>query len=103
MPTYEEVLELIYNCNFKCDTYNGGKGNYVIGPNGNNIFLPLAGYYTDELEGEGYQCAFWSGSYCIENSYTAWCLDCFEGSAEWYNNYRARGRSVRPVKDRPKE
>lgn len=103
MPTYEEVLELIHNCNFKCDTYNGGKGNYVIGPNGNNIFLPLAGYYTDELEGEGYQCAFWSGSYCNEDSYTAWCLDCFEGSAEWYNNYRARGRSVRPVKDRPKE
>lgn len=103
MPTYEEVLELIHNCNFKCDTYNGGKGNYVIGPNGNNIFLPLAGYYTDELEGEGYQCAFWSGSYCIENSYTAWCLDCFEGSAEWYNNYRARGHSVRPVKDKPKE
>lgn len=43
MPTFAEVKELLNNCTFKYGTYNGVKGDYVVGPNGNSIFLPFAG------------------------------------------------------------
>lgn len=42
MPTKEEQVELIIECNWTLDTMNGVDGYTVTGPNGNSIFLPIA-------------------------------------------------------------
>lgn len=47
MPTSSEIKELIEQCTFTCDTYNGVKGIKVVGPNGNSIFLPTGGHMED--------------------------------------------------------
>ena len=44
MPTYDELNELITKCTWEWINENGVKGYSVTGPNGNNIFLPAAGY-----------------------------------------------------------
>lgn len=63
VPTQTEVQELVDNCTFTAGTYNGVKGNYVTGPNGNSIFLPFAGYcYAGKFhEKEGEYGYYWSG------------------------------------------
>ena len=47
MPTRLQLSELIAECSFQWTTLNGVKGYKATGPNGNSIFLPAAGYYTD--------------------------------------------------------
>lgn len=102
MPTLDEVMELINNCTFTSGSYNGVRGNYVTGPNGNSIFLPFAGYRADgDLRDEGSIGYFWSGT-CnedISGSY-AYYLYCFEGDGGWGNDYRSYGQSVRPVTEK---
>ena len=49
MPTHEEQLELINNCTITWTTQNGVKGYKVTGPNGNSIFLPTTGVYSNSL------------------------------------------------------
>ena len=47
MPTKEEFEELHTNCNWTWTTLDGKNGWLGIGPNGNSIFLPAAGYYDE--------------------------------------------------------
>ena len=111
MPTLEEVKELIDNCTFTYGTYNGVKGDYVTGPNGNSIFLPFAGQrYEDLFFGEGTDGYFWSGTYTEDDlgGAYAWCLYCAEnngywdddGYGDWTDFHRYSGNSVRPVKEK---
>ena len=44
LPTYDELKELNTKCTWKWISTNDFKGYSVTGPNGNNIFLPVAGY-----------------------------------------------------------
>src|SRR5574344_1450744 len=44
MPTYAEFQELCNKCTKSWTTYNGVRGTKFVGPNGNSIFLPAAGY-----------------------------------------------------------
>lgn len=44
MPTYDQMYELWYNCSVTWTTINGISGRKFVGPNGNFIFLPAAGY-----------------------------------------------------------
>lgn len=103
MPTHTEVEELINNCTFTSGTYNGVKGDYVTGPNGNSIFLPFAGCrIEDVLEDEGYDGFFWSGTYRdYDLGYLAYGLNCREGygGREAYG-MRDLGFSVRPVTEK---
>ncbi|MBO7202010.1 MAG: hypothetical protein J6V30_00520 [Paludibacteraceae bacterium] len=63
MPTEEEMEELEKKCTWKWITQNGVNGYKVIGPNGNFIFLPAAGYRSrDELSGDGTSGCYWSSS-----------------------------------------
>ena len=102
MPTLAEVQELLDNCTFTGGSYNGVRGSYVTGPNGNSIFLPYAGYRLyDDLYREGSYGFFWSGTY-DDGSYgaSAYDLYCSGDDGYWYYYNRYGGRSVRPVKEK---
>ncbi len=51
-PTKDDFDELIVKCKIIKNTLNGIEGAKVIGPNGNSIFVPGAGYYDSEYENE---------------------------------------------------
>ncbi len=102
MPTLAEVQELVDNCTFTGGSYNGVRGNYVTGPNGNSIFLPFAGVRSyGGLSYEGSDGYFWSGTY--DDGYGGYGADglyCSGDSGYWSSGYRDSGRSVRPVKEK---
>lgn len=101
MPTKEEQDELRTECTWIWTSINWVKGYIVVGPNGNCIFLPAAGYRSancTDVYCQGYNGFYWSSSLNTNNSYQAshWVLsyDCVgwcEGGA------RAVGYSIRPV------
>ena len=99
MPTVEEIKELVYECNWEGDYLNNVAGYFVIGPNGNSIFIPFAGLREHTyLFDEGNNGYYWSGTQ--DYYYGAYFLDC-----SWYYGHgengwhRAAGFSVRPVSD----
>lgn len=55
MPTNDDIEELVENCSTEWTSLNGVKGCKFIGPNGNSIFLPAAGYAwgAEYLMGQG--------------------------------------------------
>jgi hypothetical protein len=55
MPTKDEMQELLKDCTWEEETRNSIKGHKVTGPNGNNIFIPIAGWYNYDLYGETLQ------------------------------------------------
>ena len=63
MPTKDEFVELISTCTFTRSEYNNVSGFHVIGPNGNQIFLPFTGAKGyGEFEGRSTQGYFWSAT-----------------------------------------
>ena len=64
LPTKEQCEELINNCTWK---WRDGKhkGCYVIGKNGNKIFLPAVGelHYKGKMNAEGEGGSYWSSSF----------------------------------------
>lgn len=63
MPTYEEWNELKNNCTWTSVTQNGKKGYTITSTsNGNSIFLPAAGYMTDEDLEHADKGYYWSSS-----------------------------------------
>ncbi len=61
MPTYSEIEELKNKCEWILITQNGVAGYHVLGPNGNSIFLPMAGYMSDgQLGYDGFHGGYWS-------------------------------------------
>ena len=100
MPSIKEIQELIDNCRCEEVTYKGVTGcKFTSKKNGNSIFLPAAGYRYDATgvaySGTGY--FYWSGTLYPYESGCAYDLVC-DGSAYW-DHYRFRGLSVRPVSD----
>lgn len=45
IPTFDEISEIYKKCVFTYCNMKGTKGVRIIGPNGNSIFIPAAGYY----------------------------------------------------------
>lgn len=104
MPTKEETLELANNCKWTISTRNGVKGFYVTGPNGNSIFMPVAGRYIDDDDGTfesgGVNGGIYSSTIHDESVYSAFCLYFWtEGFMVCGDSRgsRASGRSVRAV------
>lgn len=105
LPTKEQIRELIFNCTWSEEVYNGVIGAYVVGPNGNSIFLPYSGCKvggaTQEQSRYGY---YWSKSLdgfatkgTSEN--TAGMLRiCEDGTRNNYNMDRYVGCTVRAVR-----
>ena len=83
--------------------YNGKpqsvKGYEVTGPNGNMIFLPLAGTMQgDVLSSAGFTGYYWSNSLDVANMSTATAIVLSDNhGADLINQLRATGISIRPV------
>ena len=101
----EECKELVEICDWKFNHLNEVAGVYVIGPNGNNIFLPeggeMKGSDLDPTETSGH---LWSGTEYGDWN-TGYGLGFTKGyDVSWTNDwYNWLGVNVRPVKDKPKE
>ena len=99
LPTKAELEELVNRCTWERTTQNGVKGCRVTGPNGNNIFLPAAGFRDgSSLTFDGSLGGYWSSTRYV-NIYngSAYYLS-FHGGGEnvdYYNRYN--GFTVRPI------
>ncbi|MBQ5980603.1 MAG: serpin family protein [Prevotella sp.] len=96
MPTKEEMDELVNNCYMEYMTYNGVNGCLFVGPNGNGIFMPIAGFCSDERHSAQPTTSFyWSGSAYNQNeAYTNVFMHILPTVS---SDYRFYGFSVRPV------
>ena len=101
MPTNEQFMELLDNCDRKWTEFHGVKGLKFIGSNGNSIFLPAGGYRDNsvfELLGD-YGC-YWSGMLSAYKHFNAHNLLFCSSFAFWYGYCnRSLGHSIRPVKN----
>ena len=127
MPTYSEAKELCENCQWKLRTYGEIKRYEVIGPNGNSIIIPLAGFYGDDLSNRFYagpyqtntMAYFWTSTICptpasaeargyaVKSSVqTAWMFFCNSKQGDVTSAYgfidflRAYHMSIRAVHDK---
>ena len=61
MPTIDQANELLKKCTVSLATVNGVAGLRFKGPNGNSIFIPMAGYkYDSNYSAKGTQCYIWT-------------------------------------------
>ncbi|MBR5777591.1 MAG: zinc-ribbon domain-containing protein [Bacteroidales bacterium] len=100
MPTEEEMKELETKCTWVWETKNGINGYKIIGPNGNSIFLPAAGYkLSTECNYAGEYGLYWSSTpYDIFSNYA--CFLCFSNGRYYVDShYRSVGHTIRPVAD----
>lgn len=99
MPTEEEQYELRTECTCTWATQNGVYGYKVVGPNGNSIFLPAAGYRNySSLYHAGSGGLYWSSSLNASSPNDAYCLYFNSSYAGCGSNGRYDGQSVRPVR-----
>lgn len=103
MPSVSEFQELCDQCEWTwLKNYYGASGYLVTGPNGNTIFLPAAGYRSDEdIDREGSLVRYWSRSLLGRYPYCAYYIwaDNDEILPAGYNN-RDIGLPVRPVAEK---
>ncbi len=97
MPTYDEMEELTTECVWTWKIQNGIKGCKVEGPNGNSIFLPVAGLYgaASLYDAGGFGCYWSSTPYCYNDF--AYSLNFVYTSISNNNSYRILGMTIRPV------
>ena len=95
MPTQAELQELKTNCTWTLTTQNGVKGCKVTSmSNGNSIFLPAAGHYSDSsLYMAGNSGYYWSSMLHTTYKSDAWYL----GYQYISNMERNLGLPIRPV------
>ena len=101
MPTYNQMLELVNDCDWEWTTQNGVIGYKVTGPNGNSMFMPAAGCSFDgktvAVGTDGYYYATTPANTNIQAYYLM-----FHEIAHYPDVcYRYQGSSIRPIK--PKE
>ena len=95
LPTAEQFKELIRECKWR----RNERGCWIIGKNGNAIFLPAAGYRDgSSLSYVGSNGRYWSSSY--NNNYPAYYVYFSSGNLDPQTyNYRCYGYSVRLVRN----
>jgi hypothetical protein len=99
MPTEEEWQELYNNTTCTWTTQNGVNGRLFTAANGNNLFLPAAGYrWNDELYGAGSSGRYWSSALSTDYPSDAWYLYFNSGSCDMHDGIRFNGFTVRPVR-----
>ncbi len=105
MPSLKEIKELLEKCSWQWTELKGIKGYKVIGPNGNNIFLPTAGRrLRTEVNSRGSAGFYWSSRLYYEfDSINAFYFHFGWGYGKGYHDcsyyYHYYGLCVRPVTD----
>ena len=114
IPTKEQYEELInYTNSYWVKNYDPNKtthnleddrgiiglnGRVFEGKNGNQLFIPAAGYYNDSsINFVGSYGFVWTSSLYIDNPDSAYLLYFHGDSMCMFDNTRCNGRSVRPV------
>ncbi len=98
MPTKAEQDELRTKCKWDWTTQNGVNGYKVVGPNGNSIFLPAAGYMDEgTLYYAGAYGEYWSSSLDSGSPSYACYVYFYSGFVDWLSSSCYYGQSVRPV------
>lgn len=104
MPTFGDLCDLMFECEWEWVENDQRVGYCVTGPNGNSIFLPAAGCYEDSSRNfrrdiGGY---YWSSSE-VEDAHSltyTFSLVFTEEYVDGENTYRRHcGYSIRPVTD----
>lgn len=111
-PTDWDWARLLANCTWKWTTQNGVYGYKVTAKNGNSIFLPAAGHWSDKkLTSKGQDICYWSNQLYNPGPSAAWGLiitafpysDPSDVSGSTYDllshNARYWGMSIRPFYD----
>ena len=100
MPTKKEFDELQNQCKWSWfTTADGVSGCKVTGRNGNSIFLPAAGFRTEETEkSQNMAGHYWSGD-LSKYPEEACALFFNQQGPKYWKTRRYFGFSVRPVKD----
>lgn len=101
LPTIVEFAELIDNCIWIWTSEDGNYGCKVIGPTGNSIFLPAAGYmYGTSLSSAGSYGGYWSSTpYESDTDHAYYFYFSSDTHATGWNGRRYGGHSVRPVSE----
>lgn len=103
MPTTEQQQELRDVCKWTWTQRNGVNGKLVTGPNGNTIFLPVAGCrFFSSFNSVGADGHYWSRTLGSDDgpdfSDIAFFLGFDEETLGWSSGYRYSGFSVRAVR-----
>ncbi len=101
MPTDAELNELRGKCTWTWTTLNDVSGRLVTGPNGNSIFIPAAGYWTETYQYHaGSNGFYWSSSLNTDYPGNAWSVFFSSRYVDRGDTYRRKnGFSIRPVCD----
>lgn len=97
MPTRAEIDELHTKCKWTWTTKNGVRGHKVVGPNGNSIFLPAAGYRGEAVENARSRGYYWSSSLYESDPLYAHTLRFYSSEVLCDAFPRFEGHPVRPV------
>lgn len=99
IPTHEEFEELCDKCQMEETTLKGINGVLITAPNGNSIFLPYSGWYTENgLNYLGKGASYWGANVQDVRSYDASRLFRTDYDiSPSYSGNRCFGFPVRPV------
>ena len=99
IPTYRQWKELINNCTLDGPHVNGTNDWAFVGPNGNRLVLPFAGF-KEGTTVSGYHGYYWSSSlYCEypDDSGSAWLFYNEGNEYDMSFDFRNLGLTIRPV------
>lgn len=102
MPSDDQYYELLTRCTWTWTTENNVYGRKIVGPNGNSLFLPAAGYYHPDQylpydTGPGAVGGYWSRSLDNHSSIDAKFMEFDSGKVRSTFCNRINGLSVRPI------
>lgn len=99
MPHDDEWYALVVKCTWTKTTQNGVNGFVVTGPNGNSIFLPLAGmrYDTSLSHDAGSEGFYWSSFLKDDKPKQAYFLKIQNSPYSHQHSDRSMGLSIRAV------
>ncbi|MBO6027481.1 MAG: hypothetical protein J6P73_09590, partial [Bacteroidales bacterium] len=106
MATKEEWNELLNRTTHTKTVLNGVNGWLFTASNGNSIFLPATGEFSDKVYGLGSYASYWSSTQTTDAPYSGANGECYVLIAYYSNNsvnlgyegYRCGGCSVRAVR-----
>ena len=99
-PTIDQMQELIDNCTWEKTTIHGVWCQVITGPNGNTMYLPVAGYRNDAAyAGAGDMCCYWSRTLLyLSSPVIASSLRTIVTDVSCGTDARYKGCSVRAVR-----